>query len=173
MGGTSSSSSSSSSSAGSSSIIKYSIRPPLYLKFANLARATNDFSMLVGIGESLASESKYHATKSASSAFQRHGILFQIEAWRGLGQEKKAMALERKHRVILSSKRTKTPPPPTKPTTMMMMEGAEEVPAWNASICQEWTPLLKQWWISTSEKTTSSWQQSSATLWVPNTILEF
>ena len=175
LGGTSSSSSSSSSSsAGSSSIIKYSIRPPLYLKFANLARATNDFSMLVGIGESLASESKYHATKSASSAyFQRLGICFQIEAWRGLGQEKKAMALERKHRVILSRKPTKTPPPTTKPT-MMMIEGAEEeVPAWNASICQEWTPLLKQWWISTSEKTTSSWQQSSATLWVPNTILEF
>jgi ribonuclease HI len=144
--------------SGSSSWIKYSIRPPLYSRFVTLAEETGDYRTLIQVGELLASESQWH---SLSTPLKARGIMYQIGGWRGVGQVKKAMALERKHRFLLESDVSMSTTTAT-PDEMLECVGTP-IASWDQSISQNWSPLLDEWWKTANDKV--CWEEE-ASLWV-------
>ena len=103
---------------------KYSLQPPLYQIVANLAVKTEDYKLLVNIGERLIEEESSlnansntrprreggdqghgnsHTAGRTSTSLKRIGANYQIRGWEGLGNEKKMRFLQRKYRVLLSN----------------------------------------------------------------------
>lgn len=139
-----------------SSKIKDSLRPPLYSKFAKTAEEVGDYSTLIQVGELLESESRWH---SHPSSLKGLGVLHQINGWKGVGKERKAVSLERKHRFLLNSGVSMK-------ATMSheALESLKTIPvAWDESVPKNWSPLLDEWWGKTKEKT--SWDEGTS-VWV-------
>jgi hypothetical protein len=87
----------------SSSYIKYSIRPALYAQIASHRQKNWKTTRLSGkLGDQLAVESKLLSPAKPKEALAV-GVGHQIRALKALGLGKKAMALERKYRVLLKT----------------------------------------------------------------------
>jgi hypothetical protein len=103
---------------------KYSLRPPLYEMVANLAVKTEDYKLLVKIGERLIEEESSlnantntrprreggdrghvnsRTTGRIATSLKRAAVNYQIRGWEGLGNEKKIRFLQRKYRILLSN----------------------------------------------------------------------
>jgi hypothetical protein len=103
---------------------KYSLQVPLYEMVANLAVETEDYKLLVKIGERLIEEESslnanfntrprreggdqgHGNSRTAgrtATLLKRVGINYQIRGWEGLGNEKKMRFLQRKYRILLSN----------------------------------------------------------------------
>lgn len=81
------------------SLLKRSLRPILYTRLAVLAYKMNDYESLIGIGERLCDESSIHV--DVSTQLRVLGVKYQMDGWHGMGMEKRANALRRKHRQLL------------------------------------------------------------------------
>jgi hypothetical protein len=87
-----------------SSMIKYSLRLHLYEQLATIATRCQDYDVLIMIGERLQEEvQRKHSRKGTWKVVKKRSVLYQIKGWRGLGNTKKAMFLEHKHRMLLQS----------------------------------------------------------------------
>uniref|UniRef100_A0A7S4EGY1 RNase H type-1 domain-containing protein n=1 Tax=Pseudo-nitzschia australis TaxID=44445 RepID=A0A7S4EGY1_9STRA len=135
---------------------KYSLRPPLYEKVANLAAGTKDYKLLVEIGERLAEEGSFNSkpnnnsrgrdSSNRSISSKRKGINYQIRGQRGLGKEKNARFLERKHRILLSTdvgnEDTK------KGVEILKYLGDITEGDWDTVASDVWRPMVEKWFVS-------------------------
>ena len=92
---------------------KFSLRLPLYEIVAKLALETENYELLIQIGEELLDEESslkgpdnLDAVATipgiTATAIRTAGVGYQIKGWEGLGKPKKIKFLQRKHRVLFS-----------------------------------------------------------------------
>ncbi len=92
---------------------KFSLRLPLYELVANLALQTENYELLIHIGEQMLDEESFlkgpdnvdevaRVSGITATAIRTAGVSYQIKGWDGLGKPKKVKFLERKHRVLFS-----------------------------------------------------------------------
>ncbi|KAG7339258.1 reverse transcriptase-like protein [Nitzschia inconspicua] len=146
----------------SDSIIRYSLRPPLYIKLATLATEHNRHESLIRLGETLWNEARlccphknnpsFARNKSSlpynDIALRRFSVECQIDGWRGLGNQKMVSSLQRKHRRLLSVEAvdavvTVTPSHAWDYETLRRHGEIQE--DWEDGIPQEWRAMLHQW----------------------------
>ena len=127
----------------STSKIKYSLRPPLYEKLADISLEIGDYHSLVEIGERLWEEvATYHPRQQLISSIQRYCIELQIKGWKGLGKEKKVTYLERRYRFLLSSS---TPPRPSAMNLDSLYHLGIAKEEWDIRISKTWMDPLSRW----------------------------
>jgi ribonuclease HI len=155
--------------------IKYSIRPALYNKFASIAKEIGDFETLIQVGELLAATSQLcsapsnNTNKSNNNKYflMARGVGHQMDGWRGLGMEKKALALQRKHRVLLQNTSICDS---TATTRGQVSESSPEkrtvASSWDESIPEAWCPLLNEWWTITTTASKRTYGEEGSELWV-------
>lgn len=174
----------------STSVIRYSLRPPLYQKLATIlkdsavlrgeedccrSRWDDHYTSLIRIGERLWEEARLFEPRDSIAAvnnnnsnvqnWKRLGIAYQIEGWRGLGNDKKAAFLQRKHRIVLQTNVESR----VACYHYDMLRRLGRVPEeWNErSIPKEWREgILHQWFCKVSG---NSQMHSLTPLWlIPN-----
>ena len=133
------------------SYIRYSYRPILHSKIALLAKELKDYGTLLRIGEQLVEESRLltHPIQD-HKGIVKIGVQYQLDAMKHLkGFNKKATALERKHRVLLAENKKSTNDDiiQTKEAQLLLEESVVNIsPSWDESIRPEWNDLLNRWW---------------------------
>jgi ribonuclease HI len=147
-----------------SSWIRNSIRPALYSKLFQIAQEQHEYNAMVVIGELLFTESQQYS-KDKSSILKAQGIKYQLSGLRGLGQERKASALERKYRILLKSL-LRAEDPIHVPIWTDIRSTAETMASWDEAIPKEWNPLLSEWWAQAEPM--ESWEEG-ATIWTEDT----
>lgn len=85
------------------SLVRYSIRPKMYLKVAEVARRFNDGAALELIGRQLVDEAKLWKANGAinKELMTAQGILWQMQGLELMDNDKQVRRLRRKHRFIL------------------------------------------------------------------------
>ena len=148
--------------------IRYSVRPPLYERCFLLANEHHDYTSMIQVGERLADESQYFRSKF--SFWKARGILFQIQGLHGLGQERKAQAMERKHRVLLAKESLSINDSftPTTSTSAELLSMIKSEPDWNEGISKDWIPLQNQWWKDVMRQ--DIFEGEPFSIWSTNTI---
>jgi len=152
---------------------RFSLRPPLYEMVANLAGKTENYKLLVNIGERIIDEdssldayinirppqegeengcndsSKSRARMTATS-LKRRGIDYQIRGWKGMGKEKKVQFLKRKYRILLSNDDHESDEVINDELTSSTLKKLGDVTEveWNSCIPLVWKPILDEWFVS-------------------------
>jgi hypothetical protein len=148
----------------SSSVIKYSLRLPLYGKLAGIAMNFDDYDALIHIGEQLERElQRWFAQEGTAKAVKSRSVEYQVKGWRGLGNRKKVTFLEHKHRMLLRCDDE-------------MDHGHSELSCdelrslccseeeWDQSTPQQWKDVLNAWF----RETISHGGNDASPLWVRN-----
>jgi hypothetical protein len=131
------------------SVIKYSLRVPLYDKLATIARNCEDFDSLTTIGEWMEDDvERWRSQESASKAGKKRSIAYQVRGWRGLGNSKKAVFLERKHRIPLRSDGETEHGYSVLGYDELRSLGCREE-EWEQSIPKQWRDVLSTWFSET------------------------
>ncbi|KAG7350416.1 reverse transcriptase-like protein [Nitzschia inconspicua] len=146
----------------SNSIIRYSLRPLLYIKLATLATEHNHHESLIQLGETLWNEARMYCPhkngpsidRNESSlpyniALRKFSIECQINGWMGLGNQKMVSSLQRKHRRLLSMEVVDAVGTVVTPSHAWDYETlrrhGEIKEDWEDGIPQEWREMLHQW----------------------------
>jgi hypothetical protein len=79
-----------------------------------------------------------------------------IGGWKGLGHEKKALSLERKHGCFSSLMCRCT----TTPLDEVLECPGTVIASWDQSITQNWSPLLDKWWKTAKDK--ACWEEEAS-----------
>lgn len=141
------------------SLIRHSLRPFLLATMLRLAEESKDYKSMTKIGQYIFDEAKqFTIEKDAEKHWRANGVANQITGLRGMGQEKKAAALERKHRVLLSSHGK---------NGMKNFASLAEKPtlAWDSTIDQFWNPLLEDWSKYATQETSWTKERKGSTVW--------
>eukprot|EP00980_Cylindrotheca_fusiformis_P023607 scaffold10671_cov131-Cylindrotheca_fusiformis.AAC.5 len=146
-----------------SSWIRYSIRPPLYSKLFQIAQARDDYKTMVAVGELLFAEARRYRNQNNSAALMARGVLYQICGMHGLGLERKASALERKHRILLRPFQIYKKDGMYMPLSTELQSTGSPAVSWDAHIPESWSSLLGAYWAQA--KSLESWEEGS-TIWV-------
>ena len=135
---------------------KYSLRPHLYEMVANLADMTKDYKLLVDIGERLVEEGSFNTKSNNNSrgressirsiSSKKKGIDYLIRGMRGLGKEKSAKFLERKHRILLS--RDVGNEDTNKGIGMLRCLGDITEGDWDKVTPDVWRLMVEKWFVS-------------------------
>jgi ribonuclease HI len=135
--------------------IKYSLRPPLYETMAVVANKMKDYESLLAIGQRLVEEECNNHRPQERGRFsmqKQRGVGYQIQGWRGLGQERKSRLLERKHRVALAYRADGAENEPffhrneSVDIESLRFQGDIEA-SWDKNIPSSWLNLLSEWFV--------------------------
>lgn len=142
------------------SLVRYSERPAFYYNVATLAAKMRDYEAMLQLGELMAAEAKFWTTHSNLKL--AHGIKYQIEGFRGMGQEKKATQLERKYRVLLQKSGGGSAEFYGYKERLVSQDAGFVGQTHRSSLPSEWEPLVAHWMGHALQ---SSWMETS-TVWV-------
>lgn len=149
-----------------SSWVRYSIRPLLHAKMFQAAQKQQDYEAMIIIGDLLFTESQKYS-KVQKSAIKAHGVLYQLIGMRGLGQERKASALERKHRMLLKScPQLQNDGESSIPTWHQLRRTGKASVSWDVDIPIAWISMLNEFWAKAESM--KSWEEGS-TIWEQDT----
>lgn len=141
------------------SLIRNSLRPFLLSKMLKLAEEQKDYQTMIKIGEYCFMDAKQFTTVPEEEKLWRaNGVSNQVNGLRGMRKEKKATALERRHRILLKSNKPI-------PLLSQIQTAANPVMKWDySSIDEAWLPLLNDWSQHATQEQT--WAQASeSTIW--------
>ena len=179
---------------------KVSLRPVFYEIAANLAFETNNYALLIHIGEQMVEEESslqgHDESNSTGMSIRKTGVVCQLIGWERLKNVKKIKFLQRKYRLLLqdyhgvtrssSDETTKFPSWPKdencdkdshqQPSNQRSQDlGDVTEGEWDA-LPGVWKPILEEWFVSArhgeqEEEDDEEVTFSSPGVWVVHTIL--
>lgn len=135
-----------------SSVIKYSLRYPLFEKLAIIALDSKDYESLITIGERLNEEvQRWCRQKATLTAVKKRSAVYQVEGWKGLRNSKKTRFLEHKHRILFQTHSTVDHGHPVLSYDELRSLGYCEE-EWERDIPKQLMDLLSTWFRETMKR---------------------